>query len=182
MSNQDNTTLLENLKQLYFRFLTLVTQNQIRSGINHSSTTNPHNITSSLSECIDKLSTHASHGTDNNTPKQAPNLEKNSREHAVISSEPPSQKELGDFSLHLKDSHKYSGISLDTGGKLIQSTWEHFHASIRLARQGNVKKARVHMEIANNALREAEHYLPEQAYSHFSQEVMQALDEISEQI
>ena len=77
----------------------------------------------------------------------------------------------------MKDTHKYSGVSLNTGEKLIQSTWEHFHASIRLAHQGDVKTAKMHAELTRNALIEAAHYLPEAVYSRFSREVLKALED-----
>jgi hypothetical protein len=64
----------------------------------------------------------------------------------------------------------------------MQSTWEHFHASIRLARQGDTEAAKLHAELTKNALNEAAHYLPEAVYSRFSKDVMKALDDINGQI
>ena len=64
----------------------------------------------------------------------------------------------------------------------MQSTWEHLHASIRFARQGDVKTARLHADLTRNALNEAAHYLPEPVYSRFSEDVMKALKDIKGQI
>ena len=50
------------------------------------------------------------------------------------------------------------------GEKLKDSIWSHTHAATLHARQGNVSNAKLHAEIANNALKEAAHYMIEEDY------------------
>lgn len=182
MSNQDGTNLLANLKQLYSKIMVLHAEASSRSSLNHSNKAHPQNIISPLSECIDKLAANVVNKPANATNSLMPEIENPSHDHASISQKPSSRTELGELSAHLKNSHNYSGVSLNTGDKLMQSTWEHFHAAIRLARQGDVDAARLHVELTNNALKEAAHYLPEAVYSRFSKEVMEALEDINGQI
>jgi hypothetical protein len=135
-----------------------------------------------LAECIDKLAANAANNPLDASNSQMPEFKNHSHDHTPLSREASSREELGELSVHLKDSHQYSGTSTGTGDKLMQSTWEHFHASIRLARQGDTEAAKLHAELTKNALNEAAHYLPEAVYSRFSKDVMKALDDINGQI
>ena len=177
-SNQDGVNLLASLKQLYSRIMALHADDLARSSHNHSNTDSSQDIVSPLSECIDKLAANAVNSPVDASGSQISELENHSHDYPSISREASSGVELGELSGHLKDSHKYSGVSPGTGEKLMQSTWEHFHASIRIARQGDVKTARLHAELARNALKEAAHYLPEPVYSRFSEEILKALEDI----
>lgn len=181
-SSQDGTNLLETLKHLYSKMMGLHAEARARSSLNPSNTAGSQNIVSPLSECIDKLAANAVNNPVNATNSQTPEEKVHSHNHAPISPKPSSEIELGELSVHLKNSHKYSGASLGTGDKLMQSTWEHFHAAIRLARQGDVDAAKLHVELTNNALNEAAHYLPEPVYSRFSKDVIKALEDINGQI
>ena len=177
-SNQDGSNLLNSLKQLYSRIMTLHAESSARSSRNHSSTASAQNIVSPLSECIDKLAANAANNSGAAVNSQTTEIKNHSYHHAPVSQEASSSDELGELSVHLKDSHKYPGTSPGAGEKLMQSTWEHFHTSIRLARQGNVEAAKLHAELTKNALNEAAYYLPEQEYSRFSRDVMKALEDI----
>lgn len=181
-SNQESSNLLETLKHLYSRIMGLHAEDRARSSLNRSNTASSQNIVLPLSDCIDKLATNAVNNPVDAPNSQNPEIENHPHDHASISRESSSRTKLGDLSVHLKNSHRYSGVSLNTGDKLMQSTWEHFHAAIRLARQGDVDAARLHVELTNNALNEAVHYLPEPVYSRFSKDVMKALKDINGQI
>ena len=184
-SSQNRTNLLESIKKLYLKILALHTESRARSSHNHTNTASAQNIVSPLSECIDKLAASATNAADkpvDTSNSQIPEIENHSYDHTPFSREDSSSVELGELSVHLKNLHKYSGVSPGTGEKLMQSTWEHFHASIRFAHQGDVKTAKLHAELTKNALNEATHYLPEAVYSQFSQDVMHALEDINAQV
>jgi hypothetical protein len=180
--SQESTNLLETLKQLYSRIMGLHAEARARSSLNRGNTGSSQDIVSPLSITIDKLAARALYNPAVTPNSQNPELENHPHDHASISRESSSRTELGDLSVHLKNSHRYSGVSLNTGDKLMQSTWEHFHAAIRLARQGDVDAARLHVELTNNALKEAAHYLSEPVYSRFSKDVIKALEDINGQI
>lgn len=181
-SNEGGINLLKSLKRLYFRIMVLRAEDSARSVRNLSNTAAAENIVSPLSECISKLAANAANNPVDASSSQMPEVECHSHGHASLSREAYSKDELGELSLHLKDSHRYSGVSHATGERLMQSTWEHFHNSIRLARQGDVEAAKIHAELTNNALKEATHYLSETVYFHFSNDVMKALEDINAQI
>lgn len=180
-SSQDSTNLLESIKLLYSRIMALHAESRARSSLNSNNVTVSQDIATPLSQVIEKLATSAASKLPDTTEPPEPELEKEAHERASINRDPASWTELGELSLHLKDSHRYLGPSMDTGDRLVQSTWEHLHASIRLARQGNAEAARLHAELTNNALNEAAYYLPESIYSQFSKEVMEALKDIIDQ-
>lgn len=53
------------------------------------------------------------------------------------------------------------------GEKLMQSTWDHLHASIRYVRAGNTESARLHASIMDSAIKEAVHFLNDEVYNEF---------------
>ena len=57
------------------------------------------------------------------------------------------------------------------GEKLKESTWSHIHAAQLQARQGNINNAKLHAGIANDALKEAAHYMNEDDYKVLCDEV-----------
>lgn len=181
-SNLDITNILASLKRLYLRIMALQTKGQARKSITSTHSSRPKNVTKSLSDCISKLAKKAASDPVNVTKLHVPETHISDHAHSTISRDTSTSHELGELSLHLKDSHKYTGVSQDTGARLAQSTWEHFHASIRLARQGNTSAALLHRDLANSALIEAERYLPEQEYARLSKELMEAIKEISNQV
>ena len=66
------------------------------------------------------------------------------------------------------------------GEKLKYSTWSHIHTSTLQARQGNLSNAKMHAKIANNALKEAVHYMSEEDYKVFCNEVAKEFEELDE--
>lgn len=62
-------------------------------------------------------------------------------------------------------------LDRETGAKLKNSTWEHIHSALRLMRNGDADNARLHSRIANNALKEAGHFLPADEYQNLVSEV-----------
>jgi len=64
------------------------------------------------------------------------------------------------------------------GEKLKDSTWSHIHTALLHARQGDVSNAKLHADIANDALKEAAHYMTEEDYKVLCAEVAKAFKEI----
>ena len=181
-TSQDNTSLLGIIKRLYSRIMELQNQSRARYSLTAGNNISPKNIARPLSVCIDKLAERSATKSLDSVATSTHESGISTHNYKTITRDPDSMKELGELSVHLKDAHKYTGISQDTGAKLVQTTWEHFHTTIRLARQGNAKAARIHMDLTNNALIEAAHYLSESDYDHFSKEVIQAIEEINNHI
>ena len=62
--------------------------------------------------------------------------------------------------------------------KLKKSIREHINTALRFARQGDVSSAKIHANLANNALKEIAHYMSEEEYASFEAEVEKRLEEI----
>lgn len=65
------------------------------------------------------------------------------------------------------------------GEKLKHSTWSHIHTATLQARQGNLSNAKMHARIANDALKEAAHFMSEDDYKDFCNEVAKAFEELA---
>lgn len=69
-----------------------------------------------------------------------------------------------------------SGIYPEIVNKLENSIWEHIHATIRYARQGDEHNATMHSDIANSACKELAHYLDDEHYQAFIIKIGEHLD------
>jgi hypothetical protein len=76
------------------------------------------------------------------------------------------------FSQALSERHSTDLADNTAGHKLVQSTLDHLHTSIRCAKAGDTESARLHARIMNCALKEAANYVSEGEY----QELVQILD------
>jgi len=63
--------------------------------------------------------------------------------------------------------------------KLKKSAWNHIHTAFRLARQGEARTAKLHLDIASQALKEAAHYMSREEHIAFTVEVEEKLGEIT---
>ena len=64
------------------------------------------------------------------------------------------------------------------GDKLKDSAWSHIHTALLHARQGEAITAKLHADIANEALKEAAHYMSEEDYKVLCEEVAKAFKEL----
>ena len=64
------------------------------------------------------------------------------------------------------------------GNKLKDSTWSHIHTALLHARQGDANTAKLHADIANQALKEAAHYMSEEDYKVLCEKVAKAFKEL----
>lgn len=76
-----------------------------------------------------------------------------------------------------KDRH-LSGRAASLGDTLKKSAWTHMHAALRLAKQGQLNSARIHANIANQAVKEVAHFMPEVEYEEFSTEIRNTLNKV----
>lgn len=183
MSRQDDLKLLGSLKSLYSRIMVKFMGSwggslHVRDGAAVVT-----DIASPLSKCIDKvvanpaLTLHDAALSDSNAA--AINVAVN----AGAAEAPPYPVPSfgtgsGELASYFRSTHKHTAFPSDTGEKLVNSTWEHIFASVRAAHNRDEKKARLHVDLANYAFKEAMHYLPTKAYVKFSREVMQELADI----
>ena len=63
--------------------------------------------------------------------------------------------------------------------KLQRSVWEHIHSAHRSARSGNSDTAKLHADLAVNAMKTLSHYLSAEEYSDFLTEISNRLQSLS---
>ena len=90
------------------------------------------------------------------------------------------KKMLGGLARHFKKSARKKESDQYMGEKLKTSTWTHIHTALMQARNGQATTAKLHADIANQALKEAAHYMSEQDYKAFFAEVETELNKLEE--
>ena len=165
LSNKLGLSLFEIRKDFFHRF----TQNK------------PHDIHRTISKHINKIAKKAE-----SQPQAI-----QSQEHLVIDSplRPKDYTELSDDSKNGETNHEHfvsTGIHTHVDHykfktssecnpaikeQLAKNTWTHIHAAIRNARQGKKTEAKLYGELANNALKEAAHYMTEEEYLKFTSSI-----------
>ena len=158
-----NISLLATLKMLYSRLAMIVLNIRLNSYHFLYKLRENFDIKSVLNQEIDKLvSNPAVAKSDTGFSSDKVQSSKLSPCMNKIESTCSTESE---FSKHLKKRKSSSIIQPHIGDKLKKSAWEHIHASIRCAKQGSIKKAKLHADIAGNAIEEAGHFMNDSDYS-----------------
>ena len=193
---QDNPGLLGTLQRLYSRLSLTALHRRMGSyhKENSAGITMGKDISSSLNGHIDKLanSEHAKckgvacEEAAKVVPADAM-LHTTAQTVADSQNPSPSQDQASLVSTVLDGLAKYfkSGQSEPTiqphvSEKLKKSTLDHIHTALRHARQGEVTTAKLHADIANQALKEVAHYMSADEYKVFAAEVEALLSELKE--
>ena len=97
----------------------------------------------------------------------------------VSASSKPSRlnKMLDGLARHYKRSAGKTESNQYMGERLKSSTWSHLHVASMEARRGNVAAAKIHADIANQALKEAVNYMSDEEYEVFSGQVNKVVNE-----
>lgn len=174
--------LLQDLQQLYYRLCAIDLRKRISLYHRHIGTNKSPDISTSLTDHLDKLAATSKPNTADDasttsitTPKRPYRPEKTKQSSkqpygilAVVSTYIRSDK----IFTSMKTSDPY------LGEKLKESTWSHIHAAQLQARQGNINNAKLHAGIANNALKEAAHYMNEDDHKVLCDEVAMILKKL----
>lgn len=167
--------LLHDLQQLYYRVCAVDLRKRMTLYHRHIGTNNAPDISSSLTKNLDKLTPTSKPNTvDSSSPPSTTSSKRPGRPDNAKPSSKQSHGILKTVSTFI--SHKKIFTSMKTsdpymGEKLKESTWSHIHAAQLQARQGNIDNAKLHAGIANDALKEAAHYMSEDDYKVFCEEV-----------
>jgi hypothetical protein len=181
-SSINNKSLLRSLRKLYCSITMIYMKSLARFNREHVAAGVPMCIMSSLSESIEKVAANAVTETGDaaSSPPRAPgNIEVHTPAPLMPASAPGTEAEK--LSMFFRNTHRHSAVSLDAGDRLMQHTWDHIHAAIRIAHQGDVNTARLHVELASSGFKEASHYLSPPVYASFAHDVTKALNELNAQ-
>lgn len=183
----DINELLRSLNSLFSKVVLLDLRKRTTSYKQQGSRDIQQDIVTPLSECIDKLAACKSAQAQASIVMQATNIEQPA---AKINQDPaqltsPQTATVGvlstDFSEHLESHPIHSESGNYLGDKLQASTWSHFHTAILKANEGDAKTAKLHADIANQAMKEAGHYMSDDDFKNFSEEIEKVLNEVKQQ-
>ncbi len=175
--------LLRALHELYDKLCDMDLHKRISLYHRNTGTNVAPDIRDSLIEHIDKLapaSKPSGADADNATsagfskrPGKPQNAKPRSRQHGWLN------KVVTGFKRPQKKIYK-SKIASDPymGEKLKNSTWSHIHTALLQLRQGDASNAKMHAGFANEALKEAAHYMSEEDYKVFCEEVAKAFKDL----
>ena len=138
---------------------------------------NSSDFTSSLYKYIDDVSHQAQIKEPEKQTSEHPGLTKTTNPYPPAHFEITSKGNNSGLTKHFKEIHNselHPGIS----EKLTESIWEHIHASIRSARQGNASTAKMHADVANNAYKELAHYLNDEEYNELARKIEEEFDSL----
>ncbi|MCW8955927.1 MAG: hypothetical protein OQL09_03520 [Gammaproteobacteria bacterium] len=181
-----NQSLLSDLKRLYSN-ITLSLFNK-RMGLYNKDhhAMSSQNVSAKLSDHIEKLAAVEKTRPAQQTPSQAAAepAQTETTELDQAADVRPSKTVVGRIvtalSSHFRGRAGYE-MQPELSEKLKNSAWSHVHTALRYARQGDESNAKLHANIACNALKEAEHYMSDEACAELSSEVDKLLEQIKEQ-
>lgn len=181
----DINELLRSVHSLFSKVSLLDLQKRTSSYKQQAGRETQKDIATPLSSYIDKLSAGQPAITSTHpviseepeeisgaTPQEAP------QENPQIPSTAVIPNDLSDY---LKSHSQHSDSEGYIGDKLKASTWSHIHTAILKAREGDPKTAKLHADIANQAMKEAVHYMSDEEFVKFSEEIDRALSELKQQ-
>lgn len=172
------SSLLKRLQELYSKVVLLIFKKRIDSYRNSIHIDDRTGFHRTLSAQIDKVATVDNEKGPGNTSNH-PITDNNSTE---IDKKRHSIKLLykiwNSLGSYFRRSPRGTTYHQNMGERLKESVWDHSHAALRLARQGKLEQARLHVDIANNALMEVGHYMDESEFKAFSTEVQKSLNKV----
>lgn len=171
--------LLQTLKQLFRRFFMLDLDRRIHS---YHQSANPHrsqHINKSLNQQIDALVAASA-------KQSAISVRQITEDRSLPESQSPPQAQkaqpvvmavtqVGHDYFENHPVHRDEAPCM--GDQLRESAWSHLHSALLYARQGDAGRAKLHADIAHQALKEAAHYLSEEDYETLSNKLEEALAE-----
>jgi hypothetical protein len=179
--------LLHALQKLYARITSLVLHQRMRSYREEAGNVSEHDLATLLSDHIDRLAAPGSP----NSGKIQPQVSERKAQTATQNPSPRRphsghqssilSRTFNELGRYFKSSRTQPVLDPELSKKLQTSAWNHIHTALRLARQGEARTAKLHLDIASQALKEAAHYMSREEHLAFTVEVEEKLGEITGQ-
>jgi hypothetical protein len=183
-NNRGISDLLQDLQALYYRLCALDLRKRMNLYHRNTGAREVPDVSTSLSRHLDKL---ASTSKPNTAATASTTKRIASRKPAGTDKvqQPGRQTQWLSKAVHafIRPKKIYSAINTSDkymGEKLKESTWTHIHTAMLQARQGDAINAKLHAEIASNALKEAAKYLTEEDYKALCEEVAKEFKKLEE--
>ena len=171
--NDQIQKLRDAIFQLYSEITLKVLHIRIQKHHEHKHTDSSHDITKHLTKHVHHLVNKHKEATSKVTWKKSTFIVKNTSHVTTLDDykNPNYPNFINPLSDYLKNKKYVDSIHPSVADKLISSTWDHFHAAIREARQGKTKTAKMHVDVANFAMKEVAHFLSEEEYQNFYSDI-----------
>lgn len=171
--------LLHELYMLYHRLFAIDLRKRMSLYHRHTGSNEAPDISTSLTQNLDKLApagkprtVDTASTTSARSSKRTENTKPSGKPRRGISRIVNTFTRPKKIFTRMKTSDPYMGE------KLKESTWSHIHAAQLQARQGNTDIAKLHAGIANDALKEAAHYMSEDDYKVLCDEVTMVINKL----
>ena len=180
---REDNALLEALQSLYSQIVSLVLGQRMHRAANSTRAATPRDIGDSLSAYIEKVSREKRERPkpppDESAQAQpAPKGPSPAPMPPVEIPEPPAQIPSDGLSRHFKATRTGSALHPHIGEQLKVRVWDHIHEAVRTAHDGDAKTAKLHVEIANSALKEAAQHMSDEDYQAFVAAVGDRINEL----
>lgn len=168
---KSSESLLQRLKKLYQQLFNLSLQNRTRLYNSNMHTQHHHEFGESLHDLIDEIINDISR-TDNILTEEylmSSQAELDSQLSSPTSPEEDPDKipaPAGGLSLYFKN-NKVLEADPPVAARLRRRIWDHIHSAHRLARNGDAHTAKIHADIAIDAMKTLSHYVPDHEYIEF---------------
>jgi hypothetical protein len=167
MANID--ILLQNIKSLYTRIFLFSLHNRI-TDYHHSKTAPPHSDIGSAFQSLihDIVSDISVNNADHNFDSLKFLYQSEQLTHHTDTKSIPTTTSMtiNGLALYFKK-NKVLEKNPSMAARLRRCTWDHLHSANRLARSGDEKMAKMHANIACDAMNTLSHYMPEEEYIEF---------------
>lgn len=171
--SQNDNSLLETIRKLIRQLFSIITLSRLRSYRPQAKNATGKDLSAQLHEFLKHPATPSTEATgpgETSSHRDEGIPENESQQTSVKAVPKPAETTT------IKKEHLGARVPSDSvGSKLMQSAWEHLHASVRYARLGNADTAKLHASIMESSLKEAAHFLEEDVYTEFVQNLSREL-------
>jgi hypothetical protein len=176
--------LLHALERLYSGMASRVLYTRMGTYRRRTGSLADHDLAALLSDHVDRLAAAKRANRGEAPPRQgAPEVQREliEKHHPAVRQVSVLGRAFDGLGRYFKSSRTEPVLDPELSEKLRNSTWHHIHTALRLARQGEAKTAKLHLDIASQALKEVAHFMSREDYIAFTVEVEEKLAEITDQ-
>ena len=183
-TKQGISHLLQDLHELYYKLCAIELRKRMKIYHHDTYTNDTPDISASLTKHLHKLAPLDKPGRTGTASTATPPSAIRPARH--YSEKQPRRQRRGItrmVSIFFRPQKVFTSIKASNqyiGDKLKDSIWSHTHAATLHARQGNISNAKLHAQIANDALKEAAHYMSEKDYKVLCDEVAMSFKKLEE--
>ena len=176
----DKHSLLPSIQKVYSEVVLSILLRRMRTYHKSCTTDHWHKLKKPLKDSLDIASQLSRKRPPNNLKSISVKVKKYSPANRPDTHDPVvNSKHINELSQYFKKQDGNANIASGIDEKLKHSAWQHIHLTLYLARNKQTVTAQMHADIAYYACKELAHYLPEQEYCDFINEIQDELQQIN---